>query len=191
MWAPDYPWGRTEDEYEREVESALQVFGPRERALEAVRTLGRFEDTEANSFLQLLRFGSSPGSLEALHRMNKEIDVRHVLPAVHVPTLILHGSEDTIVPLDVARYVASKIPTARLIEIAGAGHLAFGKPALAAVVETKRFLRDAYEAGAWEEDEPDRGCSPRFSSPTSSAQLRKPRSSETELGASYSSGITD
>jgi class 3 adenylate cyclase/esterase/lipase len=156
MWASDYPWGRTEDEYEREVESALQVFGPREKALEAVRTLGRFEETEANSFLQLLRFGSSPGSLEALHRMNKEIDVRHVLPAVHVPTLILHGSEDTIVPLDVARYVASKIPTARLTEIAGAGHLAFGKPALAAVVETKRFLRDAYEAGAWEDDEPDR-----------------------------------
>ena len=75
--------------------------------------------------------------------MNKEIDVRHVLPAVRVPTLILHGSEDTIVPLEVAQYVASKIPTARLIEIAGAGHLAFGKPALASVVESQRFLKEA------------------------------------------------
>jgi class 3 adenylate cyclase len=156
MWAPDYPWGRTEEEYEREVEGALQVFGRHERALDAVRSLGQFTDAEAESFLRLLRFGSSPGALEALHRMNKEIDVRHVLPAVRVPTLILHGSEDTIVPLDVAQYVASKIPTARLIKVAGAGHLAFGKPALASVLESRRFLEEAYEAGAWDEGEPDR-----------------------------------
>ena len=156
MWAADYPWGRTEEEYEREVEGALQVFGPRARALEAVRNLGRFDDVEAESFLRLLRYGSSPGALEALHRMNKDIDVRHVLPAVRVPTLVLHGSEDTIVPLDVAQYVASRIAGARLIEIPGAGHLSFGAPALAAADETHRFLEDAYEAGAWEDAEPDR-----------------------------------
>jgi len=156
MWAPDFPWGRTEEEYEREVERALQTFGPRQQAREAVHTLGRFEETEAESFLQLLRFGSSPGALEALHRMNKEIDVRHVLPAVRVPTLILHGSEDTIVPLEVARYMASQIPAARLVEIPGAGHLAFGKPALAIVAEIERFLKEVWEAGGWEEAEPDR-----------------------------------
>jgi pimeloyl-ACP methyl ester carboxylesterase len=156
MWAPDYPWGRREEEYEREVEGALQVFGPRESALEAVRALGRFDDAEAESFLRLIRFGSSPGSLEALHRMNKEIDVRHVLPAVRVPTLILHGSEDTVVPIEVARYVASAIPTARVVEIPGAGHLAFGTPALQTAAESERFLQQAWEAGAWEEAEPDR-----------------------------------
>jgi pimeloyl-ACP methyl ester carboxylesterase len=32
MWAPDYPWGQTEEQYEREVERALRVFGPREQA---------------------------------------------------------------------------------------------------------------------------------------------------------------
>src|SRR6476646_10535408 len=41
MWAPDYPWGRTEEEYEREVAGALEIFGPGERALEAVAKLGR------------------------------------------------------------------------------------------------------------------------------------------------------
>ncbi len=156
MWAPDYPWGRTEEEYEREVAAALEIFGPRERALAVVRMLGQFDDAEAESFLQLLRYGSSPGSLEALHRMNKEIDVRHVLPAVRVPTLILHGSEDTIVPLEVAQYVAEKIPTARVVEVPGAGHLAFGKPALDAAAEQERFLTEAWEGGAWQEDEPER-----------------------------------
>ena len=156
MWAPDYPWGRTEEEYEREVAGALKIFGAHEQALEAVAKLGRFEADEAESFLQLTRYGSSPGALEALHRMNKEIDVRHVLPAVRVPTLLLHGSEDTIVPLEVAQYMAGKIPAARVVEVPGAGHLAFGAPALAAVGETERFLTEAWEGGAWDEAEPDR-----------------------------------
>ena len=73
------------------------------RASKAMRALGRFDDEEVRTFVDLVRFGSSPGTLEALHRMNKEIDVLYVLPAVRVPTLILHGSEDKIVPLEVAR----------------------------------------------------------------------------------------
>ena len=121
MWAPDYPWGQTEEAYEQEVARALQVFGPREQGREAVQTLGRFSDEEVEFFLQMLRFGTSPGSLEALHRMNRDIDIRHVLPAVRVPTLVLHGSEDAIVPVDVARYLASAIPTARLVELPGVG----------------------------------------------------------------------
>jgi Serine aminopeptidase, S33/Adenylate and Guanylate cyclase catalytic domain len=149
MWAPDYPWGQTEEEHQREVERALRIFGPREQAREAVRSLGRFTDTEVESFLQMLRFGASPGALEALHRMNKEIDIRHVLPAVRVPTLILHGSEDAIVPVEVARYMASQIPAARVVELAVVGHLAFGNPGAVLVTEV-------WEAGAWEEGEPDR-----------------------------------
>ena len=80
--------------------------------------------------------------------MNKEIDVRHVLPAVRVPTLILHGSEDTIVTLEVARYVASRIPTARLVEIPGLGHLAFWNPGAAVIAEEiERFLQGRVGGG--------------------------------------------
>jgi pimeloyl-ACP methyl ester carboxylesterase len=157
MWAPDYPWGRTEEEYEREVERALRLFGTRQQAREEVRALGTFSDADADSFLQMVRFGASPGALEALHRMNKEIDIRHVLPAVRVPTLILHGSEDTIVPLEVARQVASRIPAGRLVEIPGLGHLAFWNAGTARIAdEMERFLRDVWEAGGWAEAEPDR-----------------------------------
>jgi pimeloyl-ACP methyl ester carboxylesterase len=151
MWAPDYPWGRTEDEYEREVERDLRLFGPRDRASEAMRALGHFDDEEVATFLDLIRFGSSPGSLEAFHRMNKDIDIRHVLPAVRVPTLILHGSEDAIVPAEVARYMASLIPTARVVEIPGAGHLALRDPAGAISAEIERFVNEVWEAGGWEE----------------------------------------
>ncbi|MGB2954238.1 MAG: adenylate/guanylate cyclase domain-containing protein, partial [Gaiellaceae bacterium] len=156
MWAPDYPWGRTEEEYEREVERDLRVFGPREQAREAVRALGRFDAEEVEGFLEMLRFGSSPGTLEALHRMNKEIDIRHVLSAVRVPTLVMHGSDDELVPVEVARYIALRIPTARVVEIPGIGHLAFGMNADVIGVEIERFVTDVWEAGGWEESEPDR-----------------------------------
>ena len=155
MWAPDYPWGRTEEEYEREVARDLRMFGPRDQARESVRMLGSFDDEEVEGFLEMLRFGASPGTLTALHRMNKEIDIRHVLPAVRVPTLVLHGELDTVVPLDAARHVASRIPAARLVVLPGIGHLAF-RGGDEITDEIRRFITEVRESGAWEESEPDR-----------------------------------
>jgi pimeloyl-ACP methyl ester carboxylesterase len=156
LWAPDYPWGRTEADYEREIERELRIYGPREDALATVRSLGRFEDDEVESFVDYLRYGATPGMLEALLRMNRDIDIRHVLPAVRVPTLVLHGADDEIVPPEAARYMAGRIPGARFIELPGVGHLALGNPADRIGVETNRFLTDVWESGGWNETEPDR-----------------------------------
>jgi class 3 adenylate cyclase len=157
MWAPDYPWGLTEQQYERELERDLRIFGPREQASEAVRVLGSFQGEELQTALNLFRFGSSPGSLVALHRMNREIDVRHVLSAVRVPTLVLRGADDTIVSRDVAHYMTSRIPAARFVEIPGAGHLALGgDSAMLIADEVERFLTEVWEAGGWAQAEPER-----------------------------------
>jgi pimeloyl-ACP methyl ester carboxylesterase len=156
LWAPDYPWGRTEAEYEREIERELTIYGPRQQALETTRSLGRFAEDELEAFVDYLRYGASPGMLEALLRMNKEIDIRNVLPAVRVPTLVLHGADDELVPSDAARYLAERIPGARYVELPGVGHLALGGAADRIGVETRRFLEDVWEAGGWEESEPDR-----------------------------------
>ena len=156
LWAPDYPWGRTEDEYESEIQRELAIYGPREQAMEATRSLGRFTDTELEAFVDYLRYGASPGMLEALLRMNKEIDIRNVLPAVRVPTLILHGADDEIVPPAAARYLASRIPEARYVELGGVGHLALGGAADRIGVEMRQFLVEVWEGGGWEEAEPGR-----------------------------------
>ena len=151
MWATDYPWGTTEAEYEREVEQALRVFGPREQGLASVHTLGAFTEAEANAYLDFVRFSSSPGALEALHRMNREIDVRAVLPAVRVPTLVLHGEEDTVVPSEVAQYVTDRIPGARLVEVPHVGHMAISAGDVIAG-EIERFLTDVREGGGWDQE---------------------------------------
>ncbi len=158
MWAPDYPGGRSEEEYRREVERDLRLFGSHEEALEAVRARGlQFtDDDEAQQWVNYFRWSGSPGAVEALARMNKEIDVRHVLPAIRVPTLVIHGSRDTIVPLDVARFVTGQIPGSRLVEIPEAGHAATGQAALAINHEVEAFLNDVWDSGGWEESEPER-----------------------------------
>jgi len=156
LWPPDYPLGRTGEEYRRELERDLGLFGSREQALEAVRSrMQLVDDREAQQWVDYLRWSGSPGAVEALALMNKEIDVRHVLPAIRVPTLVVHGTEDAIVPLDVARYVAGRIPGARLVEVP-TGHLATGERAVAMREEIERFLTEVWESGGWEATEPDR-----------------------------------
>src|SRR3989454_7972378 len=140
MWAPDYPWGRTEDEYRRETERDLSLFGPRERAEEVVRSRGTFAEEEVAAMAEYLRLSASPGAVEALALMNKEIDVRHVLPAIRVPTLITHRAQDTVVPIDVARHMAERISGARLVELPGTGQNATGRAAATMTSEIERFL---------------------------------------------------
>jgi pimeloyl-ACP methyl ester carboxylesterase len=158
LWAPDYPWGRSEEGYRLEMERDLRLFGSREEALEAVRSRGlQFtDDHDAQQWVNYLRWSGSPGAVEALALMNREIDVRHVLPAIRVPTLVLHGSQDALVPIDVARLVAARIPGARLVELPEVGHLATGRAALAINHQIKTFLTEVWESGGWEEAEPDR-----------------------------------
>jgi pimeloyl-ACP methyl ester carboxylesterase len=156
MWAPDFEWGRTEDGYRREVERALQIYGPRAEAREAVQALGISEDTEVEAFIDYLRYGASPGMLEALYQMNREIDVRQVLPAVRVPTLVLHGSDDRLVPPEVGAYTARRIGAARFVELPDVGHMSIGAAGARIETEIEQFLADLWQNGSWDEAEPDR-----------------------------------
>jgi len=156
LWAPDFPWGRSEDAYQREVDQALRVYASRAEAREAVRALGMQDEDEVEAFIDFVRYGASPGMLEGLYRMNKEIDIREVLPTVRVPALVLHGSEDEIVPVDVGAYTAQHLPSARFVELAGVGHLALRAGGERIQAEIERFLNEVWETGGWEESEPDR-----------------------------------
>ena len=59
------------------------------------------------------RLGASPGSVADLMRMNSEINITPVLSAIHVPTLILHRTEDTLVDVEASRFMAERIPEAK------------------------------------------------------------------------------
>jgi class 3 adenylate cyclase len=102
-------------------------------------------------FARLERLGASPGAAVALLRMNMEIDIRHALPAIRVPTLVLHRTDDRIVPVDNARNMAQKIPGAKYVELPGKDHIWFAGDSDAILDEVQEFL-----TGVRPGPEPDR-----------------------------------
>ncbi|HZR92038.1 MAG TPA: adenylate/guanylate cyclase domain-containing protein [Gaiellaceae bacterium] len=156
LWAPDYPWGRTEERYRQDLERELRIYGSPAQAEAFVRSLASWEEEDVAAIVDYLRWSASPGALEALVTMNREIDVRNVLPAIRVPTLIVHGADDPVVELEAARYMAQRIPGALLVEVPGVGHLHFGRGTDTVHAEVERFLTELWEEGAWEESERDR-----------------------------------
>lgn len=87
-----------------------------------------------------LRSSASPAAAVALTKMNAEIDVQHVLPAIRVPVLVLHRRGDRAVPAAAGKLVADRIPSARYVELAGDDHLPFVGDQDTILNEIQRFL---------------------------------------------------
>jgi pimeloyl-ACP methyl ester carboxylesterase len=117
---PDYPWGYDEAVFDLFDEGAQEAWGEGIVAIlvapsilndpDELRWWGRYE-----------RASTSPRSARELTRANLDLDLRDVLPTISVPTLVLHRDGDAI-PIEGARYVAERIPGARMIELRGDDH---------------------------------------------------------------------
>jgi class 3 adenylate cyclase len=104
----------------------------------------------------LFRNAMTPGGSVALARMNLAIDVRDVLPAIRVPTLVVHNTGDPWVEVGNGRYLAEHIPGATYVELPEQGHIPSAATAGPTLDVMEEFLKRAWEAGASEESEPDR-----------------------------------
>ncbi len=105
-------------------------------------------------FGKLERATASPGAIVALMRANFEIDVRPILPTIHLPTLILHRVGDKAVPVEQGRYLAQHIAGAKYVELPGHDHLlqAFDQDVLDRLIdEVEEFI-----TGERHRPEPDR-----------------------------------
>jgi pimeloyl-ACP methyl ester carboxylesterase/DNA-binding winged helix-turn-helix (wHTH) protein/class 3 adenylate cyclase len=137
--AADYPWGPTEEEREAFCREILERWGGPvgiETRAPGVAADPAFRDWWA----AYLRMGSGPAAAAALTRANAQVDVRHVLPTVRVPTLVLHRTGDRCVLVEEGRYVASLIPGARFVELPGEDHLPFVGDQDGLLDEIERFL---------------------------------------------------
>ena len=84
------------------------------------------------------RLGASPSAAIALMRMNSEIDVTDILPSIHVPTLVIHRTQDAVVNVEGGRFLAERIPDARYVELPGIDHLVYigdNTPKIADLIE--------------------------------------------------------
>ncbi len=106
----------------------------------ALRALARLE-----------RMAMSPGTAQKIFAMMTELDVRHVLPAIRVATLIMHRIGDKPVRVGNARYLAEHIAGARFVEVAGQDHMFWVGDYEDLLGEVREFL-----TGERAEAEPDR-----------------------------------
>jgi len=120
----DYPWGVSKEDREAFFEVLRHDWGKPVGIEERAPTLAADEDFR-NWWATYLRMGASPGAAVALTKMNAEIDVRSVLPIIRVPTLVIHRSGDKCLKVEEGRFVASKIPMCRYVELGGVDHLPF------------------------------------------------------------------
>jgi pimeloyl-ACP methyl ester carboxylesterase len=116
----DYPWAATWEQrqaYAAEVERDWGTHADRDR-------MGAGTDAATvDWWLRRARAAASPGAARDLILMNSQIDVRHVLPAITAPTLVLHRTGDADSSVEEGRYLGERIPGARFVELSGDSHM--------------------------------------------------------------------
>jgi pimeloyl-ACP methyl ester carboxylesterase/class 3 adenylate cyclase len=148
--APDYPWGPSAEEQSAFIDQMERDWGGSVGIESRSPSLAN-DERYRNWWARWLRSSASPAAAGRLMRMNMEIDVRHVLPAVRLPTLVLHSVNDRLVEVAAGRYMAERIPDAKLVELQGIDHIPWGCDSDQIVDEIEEFLTGA-RPGA----EPDR-----------------------------------
>ncbi len=139
LWAEDYPWGPTNVQREHFLEEIRNKWGGPVGIDD--RAPGRSKDPVFRDWwATYLRMGASPGAAVALTNMNAQIDIRPILPSVRVPTLVIHRTDDRCLKIDEGRYLASKIPGAKFVELPGSDHLPFVGDSDAILDEIQVFL---------------------------------------------------
>jgi pimeloyl-ACP methyl ester carboxylesterase/class 3 adenylate cyclase len=142
-----YPWGPTSAQLETFLEEIRRNWGG-PVGLET-RAASVANDPDFRSWwASYLRHGASPSAAVALTKMNSEIDIRHVLPGVRVPTLVLHRSGDACFHIDEGRFLANHIPGAKFVELPGVDHLPFVGNQDEFLDEIEEFLTGVRHASA-------------------------------------------
>ena len=122
--APDYPYFTNREDASKAVEAASADWGGPVYADVRIPSVAN-DPIIRQWWARFLRMSASASAAAALQRMNLDIDVRHVLASIRVPTLILHAKDDRAIPVGASRQMADHIPNAKLVEIESGDHLPF------------------------------------------------------------------
>ena len=117
-WAPDYDWAWGPEERDARIDYLIERWG--EGMVAAGVAPHQMSDPAFMEWAgRLERLAASPATIRRIFELIGEIDVRDVLPSIRVPTLVMHRREDTFIKIEHSRYIASRIPDARFVELEG------------------------------------------------------------------------
>jgi class 3 adenylate cyclase len=147
VWAkyfrsPDYPWGWTKQQDEIWMQRVESHWGTEEFWADSAYVSPHIsgDPGRVRAWARYARLSASRGAALATARMQAETDIRAVLPAVMVPTLVMHRTGDTAEPVEQARYIAEHVPNAEVVELPGTEHAPFAGDADRVLRELRRFL---------------------------------------------------
>ena len=144
QWSPEYPWAPTSEERKAWIAQLEQGWGG-DVELPTLAPSRVNDPAFRRWFAAYGRLSVSPSAAVKLARMNTDIDIRGVLPNIHVPTLVLHRIGDRDVTIGNGRYLAEHIPGARLVELPGDDHLWWTEDYARILVEIREFLTGVRE----------------------------------------------
>ena len=139
-WAPDYPWATPAKDL---LESAVQLLEPHlyDGSDIEIWTPSLAGNAEAQRLIaRYRRAAASPDANRKLFLMFLQVDVRHLLPSIQVPTLVIHRYGDRVVNRHAGRYLAEHIAGASYVELPGQDHLPWAGDAAAVVEEIREFV---------------------------------------------------
>jgi class 3 adenylate cyclase len=140
-WAKDYPFGWKNEEWAMFFDNVDSHWGtPRGLDLNIWAPSIARDERACKEVAAYMRSAGSPGAVRAIMEMNREIDARDVLPTVRVPTLIVHRIGDRNIRIQHARYMAERIPGAKLVELSGDDHIPWVGDSEALLGEVEQFL---------------------------------------------------
>lgn len=139
VWSPEYPWAPTPEARQAEIESVEREWGNLMDVAHYVPSKAG-DEAFARRMATYMRRSASPGAAVALLKMNTQIDTRNVLPTIRVPTLVLHRTGDQDTNVEEGRYVASRIPGARFVELPGVDHFPEVGDPESILAEVQEFL---------------------------------------------------
>jgi len=136
---PDFPFGKSPEEQRVFFERFVREVGTGQN-LELQAPSVASDDRFVKWWARFERLVASPSAYEELGQIFTDVDVRDILPAIHVPTLVIHRKDDAIVLERQARYVADQIQGATYVEFPGEDHLPFVGDAEVIVDEVEQFV---------------------------------------------------
>jgi len=86
------------------------------------------------------RLAASPGTVALMMLLLSEVDVRALLPTVRVPTLVLHHTDDPVIPPEWGKYIADHIPGAKYVQLPGRNVNHYVEPWHSSFQEIAQFL---------------------------------------------------
>lgn len=140
VWSEDYPWAPTPGERLADIAEIERHFGDPEHLPDWIAPSRMGDPAFKEWVAKYFRMGSSPRAAAHLLRMNTEMDTTAVLPTISVPTLCIYRCDDQDVKIEEGRWIASRIPDAKLVELPGADHLLNGADVGTLVAEIEEFV---------------------------------------------------